>query len=418
MRRALLVLLVLLALPVALVAAVVLALEDRPLVAKPAALGASELERVKRLLEQNDPRRLRSGARRTVSVSQQDLQLLVDHFASRVAGGGAQVVVGRGMATVAVSAELPRSPVGRFVNVHASVRDTGDTIRLEELRIGRLPVPAWLARAIVEQALGRLEENDDFRAARSAVKGITLGEGRLDVTFEWRADLPARLTRALLPREDQERLRPYQERLAEAARDAAGAAGLPLVSVLRSLFDLAGDRAGQGDAVAENRAALLVLGVYLSGRGLGAIVPAANEWPRAAARKVTLNGREDLAQHFALSAALAATAGGRVADAIGLQKELDDSRGGSGFSFGDLAADRAGTRFGEAATANGASARSIQARIRAGVRDSEIMVDTADLPDFMPEAELKRRFGGVDAPAYRRMAADIERRIDALPLHR
>jgi hypothetical protein len=418
MRRALLVLLVLLAPPLALVAAVVLALEDRPLVARPAALGAPDLERVKRLLEHNDPRRPKSGAPRTVSLSQQDVQLLADHFAGRFTDGGARIGLERGRATVAASVELPRSPAGRFVNVRAALRDTGDTILVEQLRVGRVSVPDWLANALVEQGLGRLRENADFRAATSAVAGIRLREGRVDATFEWQSDLPARLTRALLPREEQARLRPYQERLAQVTREASGGAALPLVTVLGSLFDLAGDRGSGGDAAAENRAALLVLGVYSSGRGLGAIVPDATGWPRAAARKVTLNGRADLAQHFAVSAALAATAGSAVADAIGLQKELDDSRGGSGFSFGDLAADRAGTRFGAAATASGASARALQARMRAGVRDPEIMVDTAGLPDFMPEAEFKRRFGGVDAPAYRRMAADIERRIDALPVHR
>ena len=63
--------------------------------------------------------------------------------------------------------------------------------------------------------------------------------------------------------------------------------------------------------------------------------------------ELTLNGRHDSAQHFVISAALAAWAGEPVAEAIGLYKELDDARRGSGFSFADLAADRAGTRFGE-----------------------------------------------------------------------
>jgi uncharacterized protein YfiM (DUF2279 family) len=60
-----------------------------------------------------------------------------------------------------------------------------------------------------------------------------------------------------------------------------------------------------------------------------------------------LLGRYDSAQHFVISAALAAWAGEPAANAIGVYKEIDDSRRGSGFSFADLAADRAGTRFGE-----------------------------------------------------------------------
>jgi hypothetical protein len=36
----------------------------------------------------------------------------------------------------------------------------------------------------------------------------------------------------------------------------------------------------------------------------------------------------------------------------------------------------------------------------------------------MPEPEFVRRFGGVGAPAYNALLADIDRRIAALPLLR
>jgi len=52
------------------------------------------------------------------------------------------------------------------------------------------------------------------------------------------------------------------------------------------------------------------------------------------------------------------------------------------------------------------------------VREFDIMPAVRDLPEFMPEAEFKRRFGGIGAPAYKRMMDDIERRIAALPLYR
>ena len=64
-----------------------------------------------------------------------------------------------------------------------------------------------------------------------------------------------------------------------------------------------------------------------------------------------MRGREDWARHYALSAALAVLEHPLVSDAAGLMKEeLDALTHGSGFSFGDLAADRAGVRFADAAT--------------------------------------------------------------------
>jgi hypothetical protein len=133
---------------------------------------------------------------------------------------------------------------------------------------------------------------------------------------------------------------------------------------------------------------------------------------------VTLNRRDDFPKHFMISAALAADAGGPLADAVGLYKEVEDSRGGSGFSFNDVAADRAGTRFGERAAASPVSARKLQQRLSAGVRERDLMPATEDLPEFMPEGEFKRRFGGIGAPAYKQMMAEIERRIASLALYR
>ena len=83
-----------------------------------------------------------------------------------------------------------------------------------------------------------------------------------------------------------------------------------------------------------------------------------------------------------------------------------------------FAADRAGTRLGELAVGNRESALNIQRMVTAGVSDKDLMPPFADLPEFMPEAEFKRRYGGIGAPAYKAMMDEIERRIAALPLLR
>jgi hypothetical protein len=106
-----------------------------------------------------------------------------------------------------------------------------------------------------------------------------------------------------------------------------------------------------------------------------------------------------------------------LADAVGLYKEVADSRGGSGFSFNDLAADRAGSKFGEYA-ADRAKARALQEKLSAGISERDIMPSAADLPESMQEKEFKRRFGGVDAPEYKKMIGEIDRRVAALPLYR
>ena len=50
--------------------------------------------------------------------------------------------------------------------------------------------------------------------------------------------------------------------------------------------------------------------------------------------------------------------------------------------------------------------------------ENEITTVCEGAAEFMPEAEFKRRYGGIGAPAYKSMMNDIERRVATLPLYR
>jgi hypothetical protein len=103
-----------------------------------------------------------------------------------------------------------------------------------------------------------------------------------------------------------------------------------------------------------------------------------------------------------------------TSNAIGLLKEeLDAGTGGSGFSFADLLADRAGTTFAVRATRDEATACAMQDRIARGFRVEEFFPPAADLPEGVTEAELQARYGGVGGEAYCQLIEEIERRIAA-----
>jgi len=256
----------------------------------------------------------------------------------------------------------------------------------------------------------------DALLALDWIERVTLTHGRMSVSYRIDPNAVARLRAALVAPADQQRLRAYTERLATVTQGIEGTAS-SLAGLLSPMFALAAERsAAGGDAVAENRAALLSLTFFANDRPLGQMVPAAYHWPRPQPLTVTLRQRQDFALHFLISAVLAAEAGTPLADAVGLWKELADARrGGSGFSFNDLAADRAGTRFGELALRD---AVALQARIAAGVSDADLMPQVSDLPEGLPEAEFVARYGGVGGAGYSRLLADIEARIDGLPMFR
>jgi hypothetical protein len=112
---------------------------------------------------------------------------------------------------------------------------------------------------------------------------------------------------------------------------------------------------------------------------------------------------------------LAAAGGGPLADAIGVYKEQADAQHGSGFSFNDIAADRAGTRFGLLAVQR---PDALQPRLSQPLSEADLLPDVADLPQFLSRREFAQRFGSIEAPAYREMMALIEDRLDRSPLLR
>ena len=412
------VLVLLIGLPALLAVLVFFALDYTPLVVSKVTFTPDNIERAKRLLDRNDPRKMRAGVLRTIMVVQDDLDLALNYAASRYAHGSTNVVLRDGSAMLRATFELPANPVGRFVNLDLVLVQTSYLPRVEQLRVGSVPVPAfignWLLRAIIQ----RLKGDADYSATVDVVKQVRASNGVLKVVFEWSDLAASQLQAALVPADDQARWQAYQARLVELTSQQPSGRGFSLDQLLRPMLQLARQRAEGASATAENRAVIVVLAFYVNGEGLGALVPAARAWPAPEQRVVTLAGRTDSPQHFMVSAALAATAGSPLSDAVGVYKELDDSRNSSGFSFNDLGADRAGTRFGDMAAASDKGAAHLYRQLESSLREPDFFPDIADLPEYMAEAEFKRRYGAVGQPAYRKMLAEIERRIAALPLYR
>jgi len=409
-------LLALFALPVLAVVAISMCFQDRPSLVRRAQLTPQDIENARRTIEEQDPRNARADGRRTIAVSEQDLDLMLNYAANHFGHGAARVALHPGTARLEASVEVPQSPFGRFVNIDATLRETGALPRFDRLWIGSLQVPAAVADYALREGLRRVSATGRGELAADVVKGVSVADGRLTVTYVWTDAFAERARSVLLSPTDQARLRAYHDRLVEAAAGAPNR--VSLAELMPPLFRLAHERGASGDVARENRAAILVLALYVNGKGLAEIMSAAGQWPRATPRRVTLAGREDFPRHFLVSALIAAEAGSPLADVVGLQKEIEDSRGGSGFSFNDIGADRAGTRFGEIAAQSPLRAGELARAIAGGVRESDFMPDVSDLPEFMQEAEFKRRYGGVGSPAYNKLMAEIDARVASRPLLR
>lgn len=405
---------------IATTAAVLLAaaIDREPLVTRPQSISPDSVAQARRLLAGNDPRHLRSGERRQIRLPAGLIDDGLNHLAGLRFGGRAAFAVGEDGGDIRVSLPLPQRLGGYYLNLRATLRPGDGEPQFGAARIGALPVPAAAVDAALAAIAARLGYGEEWRLTRQAVRwiGFAPSADAVDVGYEWRPEILDRARDIAVAPADVAHLEDAQRRLAALLAGARPGESQPLVKVLAPLLHPpANAEAAPETAAARRRAGLLVLASYMAGRGLAAVVPAAKTWPQATPLALTLRGRHDSAQHFVVSAALAAWAGEPVADAIGLYKELEDARRGSGFSFADLAADRAGTRFGEQSKA---APQAFTALLARPPTDADLLPPLDGLPEYLGEREFTRRYGGIDSPAYRKLADEIERRIAALPAYR
>jgi hypothetical protein len=406
-----------------------LAIDDAPTVTVGAPPKAEDIERLKALLKQNDPRRLREGESRQLTLTERDINLGIEYLCSRVPFAGAAMArtdLGDGHGLVEASVPLPDNPLGRYLNIAAMVAPAERGVTTTAVRVGRVPVPQWLLKrlfAMVEKRAGNVEAYRELMAVADAISAVHFGDDRVSLTFRVERQLAERIEERgrelVLPAEERELLMEHYGKLSQVL-SSMGLKEVSLAKVLKPMYAHAAERSQRdNDAAAENRSVLLTLALYVAAREdevrrlLGE--EAAVRLPPMPKVTLTLQSREDLAQHFLVSAALTGAANSAIADAIGVFKEVQDSRGGSGFSFADLAADRAGVRFAHQA---GTNPQKWQEKVAAIVEEADFMPGVERFPEGMQEPAFIERFKSRDSEAYALVTAEIERRIDGCAVFR
>ena len=412
--------------------ALFLSLDREPLVPEPRAVTTEDKRRVVAAFRGRDPRRVPEGETRTLKLTQADADTLAAWaLPLAVSPNRLRAAVGfddADAASVRASARVPI--VGRWLNAEARARVRVDdgrvSLREPRLRLGAWSAPAALLDALAPVLQAVVQHERALRPLLGATRRARVEKGAAEATYA-RVPLPRGLVADLVWGEGaSEGLR---EAVAEHVRGLLAAAGAApagderLVRAYEDAFRRARARSRGRSAVEENRAGLLGLGVVL---GTGQLTTftgdVADSGQKLAAAKLragaTAHGRADWTRHFALSGAITVLSAVAPSDAAGLLKEELDADGGSGFSFGDLLADRAGTTFAALATRDEAAAAAVQSRVADGFRLDDWLPSADGLPENIQDAELRSRYGGVGGPLFRQHADEIERRIAAAPGYR
>lgn len=313
---------------------------------------------------------------------------------------------------------LPRNLFGHYMPVQFLLYfSAGKLSKIKHLQVGKIIVSDLYASLLVENIIKYTRLNQYLALIKKNIKQVELQVDTLLVTYlrpnSQRVSGDAQSL--LAPESEKQALFQYQEKLTEALSHHQWGQLLSLSDVLRPLFQLAQQRSTIENVIAENQLAIFVANRYV------------NRFPGVARQRlngtflrkhpVYLYRRTDMAKHFMWSATLSTLGGSQLADMIGVEKELSDAKSGSGFSFIDLAADRAGVTFGESMTSNPEQAMRLQKKLAIVKNYQDFMPNVKDLPERLSVKAFKTQYQSVYSPKYQLLLQDIDQRIDASALY-
>lgn len=377
-----------------------------------------DLLRAKKILHEGSKTKPHEIA--VIELSQADLNLAGNYLLNRYSKSAAYIELKNNKLRFNVTMTLPENSLGKYLNISFRLGNAKDNELpvITKFKAGKLLLPAKLAAWVIDTVIQYSSLNEYFILATRPIKAVKIDNEKLTITYFPNKDALIQARHFLTHTGDGATLNIYQQKLADIVAKHDPEWRLSLAELLQPLFELAYRRSTPETAIDENRAVISTINDYVNKHETQKLLSMPDAKPATGQQfSAFLYKRIDLAQHFIGSAAITASVSKQAAQIAGEEKELSDAQGGSGFSFIDLAADKAGTRFGEMATSSPENARKMQ-KAMAGIKDySDFMPDPRDLPEHMNEAEFKQRFESINSPVYQEISKQIDERISATPIY-
>jgi len=340
-------------------------------------------------------------------------------------------------AFINVSLALPLPEMFKYLNIQIMLNSSTQGLDLETVYIGELPLPGngiikvaeWLTNSYIKEEFGtsliNMVENVDISPNRIAV-GISFPENLQDKNLSTKDGLFA-LRDQLAIYGDVDVIRFYHQSLVEFI-DSSPVIKQSMVEYLNFAFGLAHQRnlAGVSNSlIEENRAALTALVLYFCSDKFELLVGDISNFSVSQHRRraklqsqVKLRDRVDIQKHFIYSVALQLFGTSAASNAIGELKEFSDSKkGGSGFSFADLMADRAGTRLAMLATDSEQSALKIQTHLAAISNETQLLPELIGLPEGISQEKFEKYYRDIDSLVYQSMLLTIDNRLQKIAVY-
>tara|TARA_R110002167_G_scaffold15727_10_gene62460 strand:+ start:6348 stop:7616 length:1269 start_codon:yes stop_codon:yes gene_type:complete len=330
-----------------------------------------------------------------------------------------------------MSVELPSNPLGRYLSWQLVFPIAPHQLRIEQLQLGGSSIPDPLLKAALPWLLDSLFGQEQRQILLQTLRLDSTRTEHLSVLIQPPLNASQRV-RELLARiqsfsGDRVDIDPAQisrqySLLQQQAEQFDPKQWVSITQFIAPVFRQLDQQPDPEQAQRDGSAAILALAIYLGSGQIEqltgpVLTPEQRQQPPH--HRTLLSGRIDLRQHFLVSAALQVLAEAGFSHAIGEFKELLDSRrGGSGFSFPDLAADRAGTLFALQISHDPQQAVAFLKRFEEPLRETDLMIPIDTLPEGLSQAEFQERYQDLNSDAYKQLLEWIDTELAKLRLYR
>jgi len=398
--------------PALLAVLLIFAINNTPLHTDNKPLSYHDIQRAKQILNPSTSARQKI---QTIHLNQKDLNIAINYLLNLLIQSSSKVTLKKDSLNFQITLFLPDNLLGKYLNFTFNLTKIAGFPVINSLKIGRIAVADEFAGQLIENVIKYTPLKQYYILAAQHIRNIQIEPNNLSITYMTNFEDAAANNAPLLENKSYQSLIFYQQKINQIVREHDPKWRLSLAELLQPLFFSAFQRSTIDNAIEENRALIIAVSSYVNKEELKSFLPInltiAKQYP------VFLYQRIDMAKHFVASAALAATGASTLANMLGQEKELSDAQRGSGFSFIDLAGDRAGLKFGKTATATAESARKLQKIMHNIENYRAFMPDVRDLPEAMNSHVFEQQYGSIYSPAYQKMLKLIDDRIAALPIY-
>jgi len=406
-----------------LILIVFLAISTSPIVEEDNPLSSAEVQKAKSVVKELRRKFASTNTFVELSLSQNELDSVMAVASHTIPQSRFKASLSPFGMTLSAAKRINVGLMDIFINVNCLLAPNFDQFEIDYCDLGSISLPGWLIKGTVqtgtklifgnevEDTLTKLLDSGYIEKNKiifSTTKSVNFKD-QVNASMKTAAKVILAVNKSAEINND--RVRQYIQVLQSIDQSEKS-----LSFYIGRAFAFARQESIEYDPVIENTAALWALAIVYSNPGFAKFIGLKNI-PIDSFASPKLRGRDDLKLHFLYSVILEQLGEREIALNIGELKELlDSNKGGSGYSFSDLAADKAGSLFSEKVTASNEEAIKAQNILANITNEDSFFPHIHDLADGFKGNEFEQIFGKINSPLYNKQVARISERINKLPL--